>query len=85
MRPFSVSMDPWFHEVSQCHNGLLGSAVSQWTIGSMWPHSVKIEFDSMSSYSVKMPLCSLRFQSVTVDSLVLWGPAVTKFPKYQNP
>ena len=81
MRPFSGTMYFWFHEVSQCHNGLFGCAVSQGTIGSVWPHSVKMDFGSMSSHGVKRPLCSLRFHSVTVDSLV---PAITKSPKYQN-
>ena len=81
MRPFSGTMSFWFHEVSQCHNGLFGCAVSQGTIGSMRPHSVKMDFGSMSSRSVKRPLCSWRFRSVTVDSLV---PAITKSPKCQS-
>ena len=33
---------PWSHEVPWCHHGLPGSAVSLWTIGSMWPCCVTV-------------------------------------------
>ena len=34
-------MDPWFHEVWQCSNALLGSTVSQWPLGPKGHHGVK--------------------------------------------
>ena len=121
MRFGSITWSPWFYEALQYNNGplvLWGPTVSPWPLGSMRPFSVtmyflvpwgfsvpqwspcihsatrkqrfhvspsvKMDLGSMSSQSVKKPLCSLTFQSVTVDFLVLWGSTITKCPKCQN-
>lgn len=41
-RSCSVTVVPWFHWAPGSHKGLLGSAGSQWLLGSTRPHSVTV-------------------------------------------
>ena len=54
-RPCCVRKAPWFQEISQYHNNLHGSAVSQWTIGSMWT-----QHDKMDSTSMGFPCATIE-------------------------
>ena len=74
-RSHSVTMD---HEIPQCHSHLLGSVVSQWPLGSMWPHGVTMAPVGMRGKMApgfhKDPQChngvpgSMRFSCVTMAS-----------------